>query len=160
MASQFLVKVKSNLQISIYLYWFHGQEFIHRLTLYTNSKSACCFRRVSTLLFRCQRLIQDPCIIWDGYFVTTVDDLNPVWRTEVALASLLAASACLGRIKGVQYIVMSKELCNFRHSAHQVLIWVTRANVVFADIIQVKRQSFVWWKLHLCQSSTIWQYLF
>ena len=65
MATQFLVKVKSNLRISIY--WFYGQKFI-QLPIFTNSMSACCFRRISTLLFRCQRLIQDPCIIWDGYF--------------------------------------------------------------------------------------------
>ena len=32
-----LVKVKSNLRISIYLYWFYGQEFILQLPLNTNS---------------------------------------------------------------------------------------------------------------------------
>ena len=35
---------------------------------------------------------------------------------------------------------------------------MTRANVVFVYVIQVKRLSFVWWKLHLCWSGTIWQY--
>ena len=37
METQFLVKVKSNLQISMYSCWFYGQEFIIQLPLYKNT---------------------------------------------------------------------------------------------------------------------------
>lgn len=56
---------KSYLRISIYLYWFYVQYFIDQLPLY-NTKSVFCLRRVSTLLFSCQKLIQNACIIWDA----------------------------------------------------------------------------------------------
>ena len=58
-----LVKVKSNLRVSIYLYWFHGQEFILQLQLYTYSNLAFCLRRVWTVSCHCQRLTQNLCII-------------------------------------------------------------------------------------------------
>ena len=79
-------------------------------------------------------------------FVTVVDGLlpspvvtkSPFYRTEVVLVSLLVVSACLGRIKGVHYIAMSRGMCNFRHSAHQVLIWMKRANVIFLTSFKSK----------------------
>ena len=71
-----LVKIMSYLQISKCLYWFHCHEFILQLPLCTNSKSVCCLRRVFTLLFCCPRLIQNPCIIWNGSFCDIVDKLT------------------------------------------------------------------------------------
>ena len=62
--NSFLLKVKSYLKISIYLYWFYGQEFF--------------LLRVLTLLFRCQRLIQSPASSGVRIFGTVVDDLLPL----------------------------------------------------------------------------------
>ena len=84
-----LVKVKYNLRSSIHLRWLYGQEFILQLPLYTNSKSVCCIRHVSTVSCCCQRLIQNPCIILQLWAVVAK---SPIWKTEVVLALLLVMS--------------------------------------------------------------------
>ena len=75
-----------------------------------------------------------------GYFCNNIWHLpttasvtkSPICKIEVVLVSLLVVSACLVRIKGVHYIVMSKGFKQF-HSTCQVLVWVVTASVIFVD---------------------------
>ena len=56
----------------------------------------------------------------------------------MVLDLLLIASARLGSIKGVNYILCQGNLCNFFRSAHQVLGWLARVNA-FIQVLCSRR---------------------
>ena len=112
------VKVKSNPMISVYFYCFYCQQLILRLSLYTIISFLVILDVFGQFYVVARGWSKSPSSSTKGFFVLIVDDVQPiaivkkgpVWKTDVALDPLLAASARLSSIKCVAYIVMQKTL--------------------------------------------------
>ena len=84
-----------------------------------------------------------------GIFVIIVNDLLPCavvtknLLSEVVLVALLVVPACLGRIKGVHDIVMSRGVVQFPSQYTPGFVLGDESKCRLCDVIQVKRWSFV-----------------
>ena len=113
--------IKSNLMISVYFYYFYCEEFILRLPLYTIISYLVILDVFGQFYVVARYWSKSHPSSTMRFVVTVVNDFQPiaivkkcpVWKTDVALDPLLAASDRLSTIKGVGYIVMQRRPVKF-----------------------------------------------